>query len=57
MLIAEAIRTAQKMTGKKVVNGEDVRRGLENLNIDAARLKEIGMEGFTGADQAVLRRP
>ncbi len=31
MLIAEAIRTAQKITGKKVVTGEDVRRGLETL--------------------------
>ncbi len=48
MLIAEAIRTAQKLTGKKVVDGTDVRRGLESLNIDAARLKEIGLEGFSG---------
>jgi len=47
MLIAEAIRNAQKLTGKKVVTGEDVRRGLETLNVDAARLKEIGMAGFT----------
>jgi branched-chain amino acid transport system substrate-binding protein len=47
MLIAEAIRNAQKITGKKVVTGEDVRRGLETLNVDAARLKEIGMQGFT----------
>ena len=47
MLIAEAIRTAQKITGKKVVTGEDVRRGLEALDIDAARLKEMGMAGFT----------
>ena len=46
MLIAEAIRGAQKLANKKVVNGEDVRRGLENLNVDAARLKEMGMEGF-----------
>ena len=46
MLIAEAIRNAQKITGKKVVNGEDVRRGLEALNITEARLKELGMEGF-----------
>src|SRR5690606_13068192 len=44
MLIAEAIRTAQKVSGKKVVTGEDVRRGLENLNIDAARYKEMGLE-------------
>jgi branched-chain amino acid transport system substrate-binding protein len=48
MLIVEAIRTAQKITGKALVNGEDVRRGLESLDIDAARLKELGMEGFTG---------
>ncbi len=46
MLIAEAIAEAQKITGKKVVTGEDVRRGLENLNIDAARLKAIGLDGF-----------
>ncbi len=46
MLIAEAIRNAQKLTGKKVVTGEDVRRGLESLNITDARLKELGMEGF-----------
>ena len=46
MLIAEAIRNAQKVTGKKVVTGEDVRRGLESLNITDARLKELGMEGF-----------
>jgi branched-chain amino acid transport system substrate-binding protein len=48
MLIAEGIRTAQKITGKKAVTGDDVRRGLENMNVDAARLKEMGMEGFTG---------
>ena len=46
MLIAEAIAEAQKITRKKVVTGEDVRRGLENLNIDAARLKAIGLDGF-----------
>ena len=46
MIIAEAIATAQKVTGKKQVTGEDVRRGLENLNITAARLKEMGADGF-----------
>jgi branched-chain amino acid transport system substrate-binding protein len=46
ILIAEAIRTAQKLAGKKAISGEDMRRGLENLDIDAARLKEIGFEGF-----------
>jgi branched-chain amino acid transport system substrate-binding protein len=46
VLIAEAIRNAQKITGKKVVNGEDVRRGLETLNITAARWKELGLPEF-----------
>jgi branched-chain amino acid transport system substrate-binding protein len=46
MLVAEAIRTAQEITGKTVVNGEDVRRGLENLNVTEERLAEMGMEGF-----------
>jgi branched-chain amino acid transport system substrate-binding protein len=46
MLIAEAIRTAQQITGKKQVTGEDVRRGLENLNITEARWKEMGADGF-----------
>jgi branched-chain amino acid transport system substrate-binding protein len=46
MLIAEGIANAQKITGKKMVTGEDVRRGLENLDLSAARLKELGLEGF-----------
>jgi branched-chain amino acid transport system substrate-binding protein len=46
MLIAEGIATAQKVTGKKMVTGEDVRRGLENMDLSAARLKELGFEGF-----------
>ncbi|CAN7716320.1 ABC transporter substrate-binding protein [Bosea sp. LjRoot237] len=46
MLLAEAIRNAQKITGKKVITGEDMRRGLETLNVSEARLKELGMEGF-----------
>ena len=53
VLIAEAIAEAQKITGKKVVTGEDVRRGLENLNLDAARFKALGLDGFA----APLRRP
>ncbi|MCW5731111.1 MAG: ABC transporter substrate-binding protein [Alphaproteobacteria bacterium] len=46
VLIAEAIRTAQQITGKKLVTGEDVRRGLESLTITEARWKEIGLPGF-----------
>jgi len=48
IIIAEAIRNAQKVTGKKEINGEDMRRGLETLVITAARLKEIGADGFAG---------
>ena len=47
VVMAEGIRMGQKLSGKKVVTGEDVRRGLENINLDEARLKEIGFEGFT----------
>ena len=46
MLVAEALRTAQEKTGKKVLTGEDMRIGLESLDLTADRLKEIGMEGF-----------
>ncbi len=46
MLIAEGIRTAQQVTGKKVITGVEMREGLEAMNITAARLKEMGMEGF-----------
>jgi branched-chain amino acid transport system substrate-binding protein len=47
VLIAEGIAEAQKITGKKVVTGEDVRRGLENINLDEARLKALGLAGFS----------
>ena len=46
MIIAEAIRNAQKITGKKVIDGADMRRGLETLEISEARLKEMGAAGF-----------
>jgi len=48
VLIAEAIRNAQRITGKKVVTGEDVRRGLETLSMTEARWKEVGLPGFGG---------
>jgi branched-chain amino acid transport system substrate-binding protein len=46
VIIAEAIRNAQRLSGKKVVTGEDMRRGLETLQITAARWKEIGLAEF-----------
>ena len=47
VVVAEAIRNAQQITGKKSINGEDMRKGLETLNLTAERLKEIGLEGYT----------
>jgi len=46
VLLAEAIRNAQHITGKKEVTGEDVRRGFESLKISAARWKELGLPDF-----------
>ena len=45
-LVVEAIRVAQKKYGNRVVTAEEVRWGAENLNIDAARVKALGMEGM-----------
>ncbi|MDX1512160.1 MAG: ABC transporter substrate-binding protein [Gammaproteobacteria bacterium] len=47
MFGVEAVRTAQAKFGNKPLTGEQIRWGLENLNITAARLKELGMENFT----------
>lgn len=46
MLAVEAIKVAQDHFGKTVVNAEEVRWGLENLNLTAERLKELGAEGM-----------
>src|SRR6202162_3071696 len=48
VIIAEGIRNAQKITGKKVITGEEMRRGLESLKVTAARWKEIGLGEFAG---------
>ncbi len=47
VVVAEAIATAQKLTGKANITGEDMRLGLEKLDLSEARLKELGLEGFT----------
>ncbi len=47
MLGTEAVRTAMKKYGNKAMNGEQVRWGLENLNVTAHRLEELGMGGIT----------
>ena len=46
ILNVEAVRTAQSKFGKKPLSGEQVRWGFENLNIDEARLKELGASGL-----------
>ncbi len=47
IITVEAIRTAQAKFGKgKVMSGEQMRWGFENLAIDSKRLKELGAEGF-----------
>jgi len=43
----EAIRTAMAKLGNKPLTGEQVRWGFEHLDLTAARLKELGLEGFT----------
>jgi branched-chain amino acid transport system substrate-binding protein len=42
----EAILTAHKKFGVKVLTGDEMRWGMENLNITAERIKELGLEGF-----------
>ena len=42
----EAIRTAQGKFGERPLTGEEVRWGLENLDITESRLEELGMKGM-----------
>lgn len=44
--VTEAMRAAMGKFGNKVLNGEEMLWGLEHMNIDEARLKELGMEGL-----------
>ncbi len=46
ILTTEAIRTAQAKFGQRPLTGEEVRWGIENLDITVARLKELGAEGL-----------
>ncbi len=47
VIVAEAIATAQASTGKASISGADMRVGLENFNLSAGRLAELGLGGFT----------
>jgi branched-chain amino acid transport system substrate-binding protein len=49
IITVEAIRKAQEKHGKKPLTGEQVRWGLENLNINDARLKALGATNFMQA--------
>src|SRR6201996_6972062 len=44
MIGTEAIRTAMKKFGNKPMTGEQIRWGFENLDLTAARIKELGFE-------------
>ncbi len=47
MFGVEAVRTAMGKFGNKPMTGEQVRWGLENLNVTEATLDKLGMKGFT----------
>ena len=47
MFGVEAVRTAQKKFGNKAMTGTQVRWGLENLDLTAERLGQLGMQGMT----------
>jgi len=46
MMSVEAIRLAQQKFNRQLINGEQMRWGLENLDLSAARLKDLGVEGM-----------
>ena len=47
MYEVEAFRTAMAKFGNKPLTGEEVRWGLEHVNITDKRLEELGLKGFT----------
>jgi branched-chain amino acid transport system substrate-binding protein len=46
MLVVESIRTAQGKFGKKPLTGEQVRWGIENLDLDERRINQLGFAGI-----------
>ena len=46
MFTVESVRTAQGKFGKKAITGEQMRWGIENLDIDAKRLNQLGFGGM-----------
>ncbi len=55
VVVAEAIRIAQKMTGKKAITGEDMRLGLEHMDFTAERMAELGLPNFTAPITATCK--
>lgn len=44
--VVEAIRTAQAKFGNRAITGEEMQWGLENLNLTAERIEELGLTGL-----------
>ncbi len=44
IVTVEAIRTAQAQFGQRVLNGDELRWGIENLDLTTGRLRELGAE-------------
>ena len=55
VVVAEAIRAAQKATGHANITPTEMRDALENLDLSAARLAELGLEGFTAPIKATCK--
>jgi branched-chain amino acid transport system substrate-binding protein len=45
-LVVESIRAAQSKYGKKPLTGEEVRWGIENLNISEEAIEALGLTGY-----------
>ena len=54
MLGVEAIRTAQARFGKKPLTGEQVRWGLENLDLSADAHQGLGFEGGPSRSKSLV---
>ncbi len=46
IIMAESVRTSMAKFGNKTMTGSQIQWGMEHLNIDNARLKELGAVGF-----------
>jgi branched-chain amino acid transport system substrate-binding protein len=55
VVVAEVIRTAQKMTGKSKITPSDMRDGYEAVGISAERWAELGLKDFAPAFQITCK--